>query len=139
MLHKLPLYFKCFFSNKENKKVVSTYKIDSTDNDQYPLQLSKLSRERREGWQSLSIYAAAADSIGGLLKELFDQELSDEIYQGRTFVNPEAIMEKLHRGERLISIYDETGYEAFRMEYDIVLEDLVQQKRKRRVRRPENT
>jgi hypothetical protein len=138
MLYKLPLYFKCFFFNKENKKVASTYKIDSTDNDQYPLQLYKLSRERREGWQSLSIYAAAADSIGGLLKELFDEELSQEIYQGQAFVDAMTIMEKLHQGERSISIYDETNSEAFRLEYDIVLEDLVQQKRKRLVRRPEN-
>jgi hypothetical protein len=138
MLYKLPLYFKCFFFNKENKKIASTYKIDSTDNDQYPLQLYKLSHERREGWQSLSIYAAAADSIGGLLKELFEEELSEEIYLSRTFVDPVTIMEKLHQGERSISIYDETDSEVFRMEYDIVPEELVQQKRKRLVRRPEN-
>ena len=138
MLHKLPLYFKCFFSDKENTKVVFTYKIDSTDNDQFPFQLLKLSGERGVGWKSLSIYATVDDSVGVLLKELFNEELSDEIYHGRAFIDPVAIMEKLHQGDRLISIFDESDNEAFRMEYDIVLEDLVQQKRKRRVRTPEN-
>lgn len=137
MLHKLPLYFKCFFSNKENKKVVFTYKIAATENGQYPFQLLKLSNVTGVGWQSLSIYATVDDSLAILLRELFNEELSDEIYHGQAFVDPRAIMDKLNNGDRLISIYDETNAEAFRLEYDIAFEDLIVHKRKRLMRRPE--
>ena len=67
MVHTLPLYFKCFFSNKENNKVVSTYKIEATENTQFPFQLWKLSDVRGVGWQSQSIYVSVDDSVDILL------------------------------------------------------------------------
>lgn len=138
MLTNLPLYFKCAFSDKTNKKVVSTYKIDSTDNNQYPFQLHKLSAERGAGWQSLSIYAGASDAVSVLLKELFDEELSDEMYQGQAAVDAVAIVERLNQGDRIVSIYDESNSEVFRLEYEIAVDDIVMPKRKRLIRQREN-
>ena len=123
---KLPLYFNCFFFDKENKKAVFTYRIDGTQNQQYPFQLSKRGGDGPLGWQNLSIYASVHDSVGILLKELFSEELSDEVYHGQASIDPAVILEKITHGERIISIYDETDNEAFRLEYDVAFEDLIQ-------------
>lgn len=123
-LTKLPLYFKCLFFDKTNKKVVFVYKIEATQNHQYPFQLLKRVDSGMDGWLNLSIYASMHNSVGALLKELFSEELSDEIYHGQAFIDPVAILRRINLGERMISIYDETGI-AFRLEYDIAFKDLV--------------
>jgi len=128
----LPLYFKCFFFDKKNRKVVFTYKIEATDNQSGPFQLLKRIADGPMGWMNLSIYASVHDSVGILLKELLTEELSDESYRGQPSIDAAAILEKLNNGERTIAIYDKTGNQAFRLEYDIAFEDLIQ--RKARVR-----
>ncbi|HMG92364.1 MAG TPA: hypothetical protein VK589_20040 [Chryseolinea sp.] len=123
-----PLYFKCYFFDKKNKKVVFIYKIESTDNPLYPFQLLKRIADGPMGWMHLSIYASVHDSLGTLLKELFTEELSDEIYRGQASIDSAAILEKLNNGERTVAIYDKTGNQAFRLEYDVAVENLVQRK-----------
>jgi hypothetical protein len=128
ILTNLPLYFKCFFFDKRNKKVVVSYKIDSTGSLVSPYQLFKRFGEGPTGWMHLSIYASLYDSLGTLLKELFNEELSDEIYRGKAVVDSAAILEKVNNGERTVALYDEKGNQTFRMEYDINFLDLVQRK-----------
>lgn len=130
-LTRLPLYFRCFFFDKRNKKVVFVYKIEATGNEQYPFQLLKRVAEGPMGWKNLSIYASVQDSVGVLLKELFTEELSEEVYRGQASIDPVAILEKINRGERRISVYDNTNKESFRLEFDIVFGDLVQRNGRR--------
>lgn len=143
MLTKLPLYFRCFFFDKKNRKVVSTYKIEPTGNQYFPFQLLKRIADGPLGWMHLSIYASVHDSVGILLKELFTEELSDEVYHEQGSIDSEAILEKLNSGQRTVAIYDEAGNQAFRLEFDVSLEDLLQrdalprlQKRPRKIATP---
>lgn len=126
ILTKLPLYFRCFFFDRKNKKVVFVYKIEATGNEQYPFQLLKRVADGPMGWKNLSIYASVHDSVGILLKELFTEELSEEVYHGQRSIDPVAILEKIEGGERRIAVCDETGSELFRLEYDIAFGDHVQ-------------
>ncbi len=128
MLTNLPLYFKCYFFDKRNKKVVFIYKIESTGNPSFPFQLLKRTAEGPMGWLHLSNYASVHDSVGILLNDLFTEELSDEIYRGQASIDSAAIMEKVNNGDRTIAIYDKTGNQAFRLEYDVAVADLVQRK-----------
>lgn len=125
ILPNLPLYFKCFFFDKKNKKVVFIYKIEPTGNQFYPFQLLKRVADGPMGWMQLSIYASVQDSLAILLKELFTEELSQEIYRGQPSIDSAAILEKVNNGERTVAIYDKTGNQAFRLEYDVAVEDLV--------------
>jgi len=142
-LTNLPLYFRCFFFDKRNRKVVVIYKIAATGNQLYPLQLLRRTADGLVGWTHLSIYASVHDSLSTLLKELFTVELSDEIYHGQVSVDPLSILEKLNNGERTVAIYDKTGNQVFRLEYDVPFEDLGQfkaslrlQKRSRKIAIP---
>lgn len=125
-LTKLPLYFRCFFFDKKNKKVVFVYKIERTSNEQYPFQLLKRVADGPMGWKNLSIHASVDHSVGILLRALFTEELSEEVYHGQTAIDPVAILEAINGGERRISIGDEADNELFRREYDIAFGDLVQ-------------
>ena len=131
----MPLYFKCFFFDKKNKKVVFIYKIEATDNQDYPFQLLKRIADGPMGWMQLSIHASVQDLVGILLKELFTGELSDEIYRGQPPIDSATILEKVNNGERTVAIYDETGNQAFRLEYDVAVEDLVQRKARPRLQK----
>ena len=135
MQTNLPLYFKCFFFDKRNKKVVFIYKIEPTINHDYPFQLFKRIADGPMGWMQLSIHASVHDSVGILLKELFTESLSDEIYRGQASIDSAAILEKVNNGERTVAIYDETGNQAFRLEYDVAVEDLVQRKARPRLQK----
>ena len=143
MLTNLPLYFQCFFFDKKNRKVVFTYKIEPTGNQYFPFQLLKRIADGPMGWMHLSIYASVHDSVETLLKELFTEELSDEAYRGQASIDSAAILEKLNSGQRTVAIYDETGNQAFRLEYDVSLDQLFQrnalprlQKRRRKIVTP---
>ena len=127
ILTNLPLYFKCFFFDKKNKKSVFIYKIEPTGNEFYPFQLLKRIADGPMGWMQLSIYASVHDSLAFLLTELFTEEVSHE--------DSAAILEKVNSGERTIAIYDKTGNQAFRLEYDVAVEDLVQRKAKVRLQK----
>ena len=143
MLTNLPLYFQCFFFDKKNRKVVFTYKIEPTGNQHFPFQLLKRIAEGPMGWMHLSIYASVHDSVGILLKELFTEELSDEVYRGQASIDSAAILEKLNGGQRTVATYDEGGNQVFRLEYDVSFEELLQrdalprlQKRRRKIVTP---
>src|SRR6187401_2993282 len=101
----LPLFFKCFFFDKKNKKVVFIFKIEPSGDQLCPFQLFKRIADGPMGWMQLSIYASVQDSVGILLKNLFTEELSDEIYRGQASVDSAAILEKLNSGERIVAIY----------------------------------
>ena len=131
----LPLFFKCFFFDKKNKKVVFIFKIEPSGDQFDPFQLFKRIADGPMGWMQLSIYASVQDSVGILLKNLFTEELSDEIYRGQASVDSAAILEKLNSGERIVAIYDKTGNQAFRLEYDVAVEDLVIRKAKVRLQK----
>jgi hypothetical protein len=128
ILNSRPLYFRCFFFDKKNKKVVFIYKIEPSDNQRYPFQLLKRIGDGPMGWMLMSNYASVEDSLGILLKELFTEKLSDEIYRGQGSIDSAAILERLNSGERTVAIYDATGNQAFRLEYDVSGEDLAQRK-----------
>jgi hypothetical protein len=130
-----PLFFKCFFFDRKNKKAVFIYKIESTDNQFYPFQLLKRIGAGPMGWMQLSNYASLDDSLAFLLKELFTEELSHEIYRGQPSIDSAAILEKVISGERTVAIYDNTGNQAFRLEFDVAVEDLVQRKAKVRLQK----
>ncbi|HEX6891408.1 MAG TPA: hypothetical protein VF141_11950 [Chryseolinea sp.] len=121
----LPLYFKCCFFDKKNKKMVCIYRIESTGNQVHPFQLLKRIADGPMGWMHLSIYASVHDSLSILLQELFTGELSEEIYRGHASIDAAAILEKLDNGERTVAIYDKTGNQAFRLEFDVAVKDLV--------------
>ena len=131
----LPLYFKCFFFDKKNKKVVLIFKIEPTGDQFYPFQLFKRIADGPMGWMQLSSYASVQDSVGILLEKLFSEELSDEIYRGQASTDSAAILEKLNNGERIVAIYDKTGNQAFRLEYDVAVEELVLRKAKVRLQK----
>jgi hypothetical protein len=135
VLTNTPLYSKCFFFDKKNKKAVFIYKIESTDNQFYPFQLLKRIADGPTGWMHLSIYASVHDSLAFLLKELFIEEVSDEIYRGDPSIDSAAILEKVNSGERTVAIYDKTGNQAFRLEYDVAVEDLILRKAKVRLQK----
>jgi hypothetical protein len=126
ILTNLPLYFRCCFFDKKNKKMVCIYKIESTGNQVYPFQLLKRIADGPTGWMHLSIYASVHDSLSTLMKDLFTEELSDEIYRGQASIDAATILEKLDNGERTVAIYDKTGNQAFRLEFDVAVDDLVQ-------------
>lgn len=134
-LTNLPVYFRCFFFDKRNRKVVVIYKVEATGNQLYPLQLFRRTADGPIGWTHLSIYASVHDSLHTLLKELFAEELSDEIYHGHVSVNALSILEKVNNGERTVAIYDKTGNQVFRLEYDVPAEDLGQLKPSLRLRK----
>ena len=125
MLTNLPLYFRCFFFDKENRKVVFTYKIEPTGNQYFPFQLLKRIADGPMGWMHLSIYASVHDSVGILLKELFTEELSDDVYREQASIDSATILEKLNSGQRTVAIYDETGNQSFRLEFDVSLKELL--------------
>ena len=131
----LPLYFKCFFFDRKNKKAVFICKIEPTGNPSYPFQLLKRIADGPMGWMQLSIYASVHDSLAFLLKELFTEEVSHDIYRGQPSIDSAAILEKVNNGERTVAIYDKTGNQAFRLEYDVAVEDLVQRKAKVRLQK----
>lgn len=124
----MPLYFNCFFFDKENKNIVLTYKIESTDNMLYPFQLFRQAPESNGHveWVDLSIYASIRDSVSTFLNELSSRELSDEIYHRQASVEPEAILEKIEQGNSIVSIYDHTINDALRMQSGILFENLIQ-------------
>ena len=135
IMTNLPLYFKCFFFDKKNKKSVFIYKIEPTGNEFYPFQLLKRIADGPTGWMQLSIYASVHDSLAFLLKELLTEEVSTEIYRGQPSIDSAAILEKVNSGERTVAIYDKTGNQAFRLEYDVAVDDLVQRKAKVRLQK----
>jgi len=135
VLTNTPLYFKCFFFDKKNKKAVFIYKIEPKNNQFYPFQLLKRIADGPMGWMELSTYASVDDSLAFLLKELFIEEVSDEIYRGDPSIDSAAILEKVNSGERTVAIYDKTGNQAFRLEYDIAVEDLILRKAKVRLQK----
>ncbi len=135
ILTNLPFYFKCFFFDKKNKKSVFIYKIERTGNEFYPFQLLKRIADGPMGWMQLSIYASVHDSLAFLLNQLFTEEVSTEIYRGQPSIDSAAILEKVNSGERTVAIYDKAGNQAFRLEYDVAVEDLVQRKAKVRLQK----
>ena len=122
---KLPLYFNCYLFDKKNDEIVFTYKIDASDNPQYPFQLYKLVDN---DWENLSFYVSIEDALKILLKELLSKELAEEVYFGQARVSPTEILGRIGLGERSITICDADNKEAFRLEYDIMFEDMVQRK-----------
>jgi hypothetical protein len=120
-----PIYFNCFFFKEINAEPFSVYKIQGTQNVQYPFQLFKRIGNEPARWENLSIYATINDSVGVLLKELFSVELSDEVYHGQALIDPAAILQKIDLGETSISIYDSINSKAFVAGRDISFADLV--------------
>lgn len=116
----------CHFFNKKNEMVVNIFKIDTSHVDQHPFQLFKWVTHDPAHWENLSVYASVEDAVRVLLRGLFSEDLSDEIYHGQATVNPAEIMEKINRGERSISVFDSRNNEAFRLEFDVAFEDLVE-------------
>lgn len=131
----LPLYFKCFFFDKRNKKVVFIYKIEPSGNQSCPFQLLKRVADGPTGWMLLSTNASVHDLLGILLMELFTGELSNDIYRGQPSIDSTAVLEKVSNGERTIAIYDAAGNQSFRLEYDIAVDDLVQRKARPRLQK----
>ena len=131
----LPLYFKCFFFDRKNRKVAFTYKIEATSDQSHPFQLLQRIADGPMGWMDLSVNASVQDSVGILVKELLTEELSDESYRGEASIDSAAILEKLNNGERTVAIYDKTGNQAFRLEYDIAFEDLIPLKARPRLQK----
>ena len=140
MISTLPLYFQCFFFDKKNRKVVFTYKIEQTGNQHHPFQLLKRIADGPMGWMQLSNYATAHDLVEMLLKELFTEELSDDVYHGQVSVASATILKKLSSGDRTVATYDDKGNQVFRLEYDVAVEGLVQPiARMRLQKRPRKT
>ena len=121
----VPLYLKCFFFDRNSKKVAFLYKIEPSGNQSCPFQLLKRVADGPMGWIRLSTHASVHDSLEVLLVELFKGELSNEIYYGQPSIDSAAVLEKVNNGERTVAIYDSTGNQSFRLEYDVAVEDLV--------------
>ena len=64
------------------------------------------------------------DAVMILLKKLFCSELADKVNHGQATVNPGEILDKINRGDRIISISGSDN-EMFKMEFDINFDDLV--------------
>ena len=129
----MPLYFKCFFFDRKNKKVVFTYKIEPSDDQSFPFQLLKRVADGPMGWMRLSAHASVHDSLGILLIKLFTEEVSKDIYRGQPSADASAVLESVDNGEKTIALYDATGNQSFRLEYDVAVEDLVQRKARPRL------
>jgi hypothetical protein len=124
-LTNTPVYFNCFYFDKKNQKSVLKYKIESTQNSQYPFQLFKQGADDQMSWENLSIYSSIRDSVGVLLKELFSDELSEEVDHGQASIDPGEVLEKIDQGARSISIYGSAGNKTFMLERDISFNNLV--------------
>ncbi len=131
MAAQLPLYFNCFFFDKESQSIVRVYKIERTQQVNFPFHLFKHASERDgpDVWVDLSVYASVRDCVGTFLKELSSIALSDEIYHGQATVNPDAIIDKIESGVSVISIYDDETNETFRSGVDISFRSLVQREK----------
>jgi hypothetical protein len=125
-MQKLPLYFNCCFFNDIDGGSIQRYKIDESRIYEHPFQLFRLVSVIEMKWENLSVYATLDDAIRIFLRELFTKELSDEVYHGQAVVNPAMILEKIHQGERSVSIYGSTNNEAFRFEFDVEFDALVE-------------
>lgn len=113
--------------------MVFTYKIETSGDQSFPFQLLKRVADGPMGWMPLSTHASVHDSLGILLKELFTGELSKDIYRGQPSVDTSAVLESVDNGEKTIALYDATGNQSFRLEYDVAVEDLVQRKARPRL------
>ena len=119
---KLPLYFNCHFFKSLGAESIYRYKIDASNIQAHPYQLFK---HNTNEWQNLSVYASVSDAVMILLKELFSSELADEVNHGQATINPGEILEKINRGERMVSIGGPQN-EMFRIEFDVNFQDLVE-------------
>lgn len=125
IMTRLPLYFSCRFFRSLGAEAMYSYKIDNSDLPAHPYQLF---RREADEWKNLSVYASIRDAVMILLKELFSNELIDEIDHGQATVNPGKIMEKINRGDKTVSIYGSSNSEMFRIDFDVDFEDLVERK-----------
>jgi hypothetical protein len=101
-LTNTPVYFNCIYFDRENQKSVLKYKIESTQNPQYPFQLFKQGADEHAHWENLSICSSIRDSVGVLLNELFFEERSAEVDHELTFVDSPEVLEKIGQDTRSI-------------------------------------
>lgn len=121
---ELPVYIKCSFNFRGGSKKYS-FKIDNSNILAHPFQLF---RSNGTAWENLSVYASISDAVMILLKELITGELADEIGHGQAVVNPEAILAKIARGNKTVSIYGSTEKQISLESDDVNFEDLVERK-----------
>ena len=103
-LTNTPVYFNCIYFDDQHQKSVLKYKIESTQNPQYPFQLFKQGGDEQSHWENLSISSSIRDSVGVLLNEIFSEERSDEVAHEITFIDsPEVeVLEKIGQDTRSI-------------------------------------
>ena len=123
-----PVYFNCFHFDRKKQEKIIKYRLDNSKNPQYPFQLFRWEDTRSSYWADLSTYSTVNDSVGVLLRELFSEDLAEEIYHGQAFIDPTVILEKIHVGDKSISIYASGTSQTFVLGRDIALEDLVRRK-----------
>jgi hypothetical protein len=121
----LPVYFNCLLLRNRNARHASMYKIQFSQNQQYPFQLLKQRNGEPGRWENLSVYATIDDAVIVLLKELCSADLTDEVYHGQASLNPGPILQKIVSGESGVSIYDSKDQDAFDPDRDIAFEDLI--------------
>lgn len=119
---RLPLYFNCYINSSGVERKLC-YLIDASNIAAHPYQLFKYNSNV---WENLSVYASIRDAVMILLKELLSGELADEVNHGQATVNPNEILDRITQGERTVSIYSSSNYEMFRIDFDVMFDDLVE-------------
>ena len=124
---EFPLYFNCYFLSKDKKEGVVRFKIELSEIQVHPFQLFKI--QNNDGgatWQNLSVYASLSDALQILLKELYSEDLLEEVNHGQARVSPDMILDKINQGDRSVSLFGESETGSFRMEFGIAFDDLIQ-------------
>ena len=123
----MPLYFNCFFFDKENKNIVRTYKIENSKDPKFPFQLYQQTTEYNlhAEWRDLSNYVSLSDCVRTFLKELCSKELLDEVYHGQATMNPAEILNQIELGKSIVSIYNDTSGIS-QGPFDVAFKNLVE-------------
>lgn len=79
----------------------TTYRIDNIVNPAHPFHLLKRANAI---WASLSLCASIEACIGVLQKDLLSSGLADKINHGQAKIESEALLSRIHLGERRIEL-----------------------------------
>jgi hypothetical protein len=124
-MNNLPVYFNCFCVDHNHEEKVCTYKIVHHEDARHPFRLLRLKNMVSDQWEDMSVYASLSDAIRILVHELFTPDITEAIRHGQAFLNVESILEKIEAGDDTISISNLGNENAFNLNYDIIVEDLI--------------
>ncbi|RAW01991.1 hypothetical protein [Pseudochryseolinea flava] len=121
-----PVYITCYFF--PGKSSLNVYRIVRSAVELHPYQLFRSNGISSVEWENLSVYASVEDAVMIVLRDLAGEELADDILHGQATVNPDAILQRINRGERMVSICVSSKYGRSKDNCDVNFIDLIDRK-----------